>query len=132
MSQIPPRLFEFSRRLLQYERDTGGLGEGCLDTLERVCLPLHEQLAPLISSLGFQTLLARSVTLASREFPFLSTVSGPLRMVGGLSGVAGAVSGVEPADVLDGLATVLAHFIWLLVLFIGENLALRKVREAWP
>ena len=39
---------------------------------------------------------------------------------------------VEPTQVQEGIGAVLANLIGLLDTFIGEDLALRLVREAWP
>jgi hypothetical protein len=132
MSQIPPRLSDFAQRLLRHEADKGDESSGFAGALDRACGALHDRLAPLISSAGFQTLIGRAVQLASRDFPFLATVTFATNTRCSLSGLPGALEGRAPDEVADALTAVLAHFIWLLVIFIGENLGLRKVREVWP
>lgn len=132
MSQIPPRLFDFAERLLRREAEQGDDPQGFAGALQRACGALHEQLAPLISSTGFQTLMARALKLASRDFPFLATVTVATHPGGCLSGVPDVREEQRPDDMAEALTAVLAHFIWLLVIFIGENLGLRKVRDAWP
>jgi hypothetical protein len=49
-----------------------------------------------------------------------------------LEGLQASVRDQDPAVVREGLASVLAQFIWLLVTFVGETLALRLIHEAWP
>ncbi len=134
MSEIPPRLFDFARRLLRREldKDKDGASSGFIGAVDQACGALHERLAPLISSAGFQTLFGRAVQLASRDFPFLSSVTVAANTRCSLSGLPVAAQGRAPEEVADALTAVLAHFIWLLVIFIGENLGLRKVRELWP
>ena len=132
MPQRPPeRLYDFARRLLWREAEIAGQGEIAVG-FESACRSLHDRLAPLISSSGFHTLLARSLRLAVRDAPFLAGVRISANDDCALSGLGGAVEPRDPAEVADGLTMVLAHFMWLLVIFIGENLGLGKVREIWP
>jgi hypothetical protein len=100
--------------------------------MERVCQALHTQLAPLVSVAGFNALIGRAATLAAREFPFLAGIGAITAPNCSLDGLRQAVAGHEPAEVADALVAILAHFLWLLVIFIGENLGMRKVHEAWP
>ena len=133
MPQRPPeRLSDFARRLLRHEAETAGHANDIAVGFERACRALHDQLAPLISSSGFHTLLARAVRLAARDAPFLASVSISTNGDCALSGLAGTTEKPDPAEVADALTMALAHFMWLLVIFIGENLGLRKVREIWP
>jgi len=136
MSYIPPRLSEFARRVLlsEADKDTGTSDRsiGFISALDRACVALHDRLAPLISSAGFQTLMGRAVQLAGREFPFLAQVTVATNTRCSFSGLPLAVEGRTPEEIVDALSAVLSHFIWLLVIFIGENLGLLKVRELWP
>jgi hypothetical protein len=132
MSQVPPRLFDFARRLLRCEAEKGDASAGPAEAFDRACGALHDRLAPLISSSGFQALMGRALQLASRDFPFLAAVTVVPRLGCSLAGMPQAVQGRAPEEVTEALTAVLAQFIWLLVVFIGENLGLRKVREVWP
>ncbi len=100
--------------------------------MERVCQALHTRLAPLISAAGFNAPVGRAVKLAAREYPFLAGTSAITKPNCSFDGLRQAAEGREPADVADALVVILANFLWLLVLFIGENLGLRKVHEIWP
>jgi len=117
---------------LRHEAENAGGVDELAAGFQRVCRVLHDRLAPLISSSGFQTLFARALRLAARDFPFLAGVTIATNGDCALSGLPVATDTRDPGEVADAFAAVLAHFIWLLVIFIGENLGLRKVREAWP
>jgi len=133
MSQHPPeRLSDFARRVLRHEAESAGHADEPVAGFERVCRALHVKLAPLISSAGYHTVLARALRLAARDFPFLTGVSISSNGDCALSGLPAAFDTRDPGEVANALAAALAHFIWLLVIFIGENLGLRKVHEAWP
>jgi hypothetical protein len=130
----PPALAEFARRLVQHEAERVGRPHDLAAGLQSTCEALHARLSPLISALGFQTLFARAITLAAREFPSLSTVS----VIAGESDC--ALSGLAPPEEApttedgadDAGVAVLAHFLALVVLFIGEDLGLRTIRDVWP
>ena len=133
MLQRPPeRLSDFAGRLLRHETESAGRADELAAGFERVCRALHDQLAPLISSSGYQTLFARALTLAARDFPFLAPVSISSNGDCAVSGLAGVTETRDPSEIADAFTAVLAHFMWLLVIFIGENLGLGKVREIWP
>jgi hypothetical protein len=132
MSQSPPeRLLDFARRLLRHEAERAGGEDEVVASFQRVCSALHDRLAPLISSSGYHTLFTRALKLAARDFPFVAGVSIATNGDCALSGLQAADTR-NPSEVADAFTAVLAHFIWLLVIFIGENLGLRKVREVWP
>jgi hypothetical protein len=130
----PPALAAFARRLVHHEADRVGRPHDLAAGLQSTCAALHARLWPLISALGFQTLFARAITLAAREFPRLATVTvtadGADCVLSGLAPPAEARATGDGAD--DALVAVLAHFLALLVLFIGEDLGLRTIRDVWP
>ena len=132
MTDLPPSLADFARRLLLHEVGGSQRTQDLADAMERACQALHSQLAPLVSAAGFNALLGRAVKLAVREFPFLAAIGGITTPNCSFEGLRQAAEGREPADVADALVAILANFLWLLVIFIGENLGLRKVQEVWP
>jgi len=132
MTHLPPSLAEFARRLLLHEAGEGQRTEDLANAMERACQALHAQLTPLVSGAGFNALLGRAVKLAARDYSFLAATSVITNPTCSFDGLRQAAEGREPADVADALVAILANFIWLLVLFIGENLGLRKVHEVWP
>lgn len=132
VNQLPPSLADFARRLLQHEVGNSGSAGDLVAAFERACQALHSRMAPLISPAGFGALIERAVKLAARDFPFLGGTNAPVAANCSVDGLRHVAEGREPAEVADALAAILANFIWLVVIFIGENLGLRKVREVWP
>lgn len=102
------------------------------DAAERAYQKLCQRLAQLVTMAGSHALLARALHLARVEFPFLEGVRPCPPPEFCLEGVRERVRGVEPTMAQHGLASILASLIGLLVTFIGEDLALRLVRDVWP
>jgi hypothetical protein len=95
----------------------------------RVCDKLRISLTRLAGAEGFASLLRRSLALARMEVPALNRVTvRPDCSMDGLETLAAdeADGGAEAAGALA------AHLLGLLVIFIGESLMLRLVREGWP
>jgi len=132
MRPVPPPLTDFARRLFVHEAGEQQRTEDFVDAIERVCQALHTRLAPLVSTAGFNALVGRAVKLAAREYPFLMAIGAITMPNCSFAGLRQAAEQHDPAEVADALVAILANFIWLLVLFIGENLGLRKVHEVWP
>ncbi len=103
--------------------------EALLDAAEHACQKLCQRLAQLITVVGYRALLARALHLARGEFPFLEGVRAE---DGGFDGLRAKTEDVEPATLRAALTTVLGSVIGLLSTFIGEDLAVRLVRDVWP
>jgi len=95
-----------------------------------VCEKLRPQLAALMGNVGFQALLTRSLVLARTEIIWLRAVQ--VRADGSLQGVEEQRVRLAPVEFLEGRVVLVARLLGLLGTFIGENLTLRLVREAWP
>ena len=136
MPEMPPAAQVLARRVLRHE--AGGRAEpvALAEAAERADARLRERLASLIGQTGYTTLVARAVRLAQAEVPALEGVSVDALATGaegGLRGVREFVRGVGDAGAAEaGLSAILAHVIGLLGTFIGEDLALRLIRDAWP
>lgn len=95
---------------------------------QRIMVRLHDGLWKLIGSTGFDVLVARSLVLAQKDDPILARTS---------AGHGGLLPGLEDtardADALQrGGVAIVTHFVELLVTLIGEDLAMRLVRDVWP
>jgi hypothetical protein len=94
-----------------------------------LCVRLHERLQPVFGSVAVDALFGRAVHLAADEFPWLREA--------GLEARPCQTDGIEklehldPGTIEEGLATVLAHDIDLLIGFVGEDLVLPLVQQAW-
>jgi hypothetical protein len=94
------------------------------------CEKLRPKLATLMGNAGFRALLSRALALAKAEVPWLRAVQ--VKADGTLEGVDEQHAQLDPDELFEGRVVLLAQLLGLLVAFIGENLTLRLVREAWP
>ena len=133
MPQISPAARSLARRALLHE--AGGRAEpaALAEAADRADARLRERLADLIGTTGYTALVARAVRLAQAEVPALKGVTVDAGVEGSLHGVrALALTSDDPTVAEAGVTALLAHVIGLLSTFIGEDLALRLVRDAWP
>jgi len=133
-AEVSPAARALARQVLLHE--AGGRPEpaALAEAADRAYARLHGRLAGLMGQTGYTLLVARAVRLAQAEEPVLVGVTVDAWAEDGLRG-AGAFALAtrdDPGAAADGLAAILARIIGLLVTFIGEDLALRLVREAWP
>lgn len=95
-----------------------------------LCTRFRGRLQPLFGSTAVDTLFLRAVYLATAEFKWLDRVVPKTQDLC-------AVDRIPSVDVLElgvlenGLAAVLAHNIELLSGFVGEDLVLPLVQQAW-
>jgi hypothetical protein len=109
------------------ELELGGDEQGSA-AAQRILLRLHHQLAELIGSAGFDVLLARSLALAQRAHPALARITaGPNGRLEGLPDF-----GREGARLDAEMLAIVCHFVELLVTLLGEDLAMRMIRDMWP
>jgi hypothetical protein len=99
---------------------------------ERAYTDLVRVLAAVIGDLGVQALTDRTLHLAKREFAWLIPPPEPGDAQEYFAHVVASLKRQEPAVATDAAAAVFATFLELLATFIGESLAARLVRQAWP
>ena len=98
---------------------------------ERVCKKLSWRLARLVTVEGYRALLDRSLHLGRDRFPILAEMSAgaePDACFGGLRNV----GPVDASTLQSALTEVLAGLFGLVSTFIGDELAIRIVRDVWP
>ncbi len=134
MIEAPPIAHMLARRVLLYEAGGRMEPEALAQAAERADARLKSRLGSLIGQTGYTILVARAVRLARAEVPTLEGVAVDTGAEGGLQGVRAfaLANDGDPRAAEAGLTAILAHVIGLLSTFIGEDLALRLVREAWP
>jgi hypothetical protein len=94
----------------------------------RVCERLRVSLAQFVGADGFTALLRRALALARVEVPALQIAR--VTADGRLEGIEEA--GGEAGSDVEAAITITAHFLGLLVTFVGQSLALRLMRKAFP
>jgi hypothetical protein len=132
MSQSIPQIHELARRLFAVEARRRGQPGGAAETMERVCQRLQQRLRLLIGAGGMYALFARALHLAESEHPWLGVVQMEEHPDCSLKGLQHAAEQRDSEEASKGFASMTANIIWLLVTFIGEDLTLGLVYEAWP
>jgi hypothetical protein len=130
--QATPQLQNLALQLLVHEAKNSPSPAKLAEALEVCCQRLHKRLDSLIGAGGFRALLDRALFLAKKEHPWLKAVG-----IGEYPGcelkvLHEAMNGRKPAEVREAFTIILANVIWLLVTFIGEDIAFGLVEEAWP
>jgi hypothetical protein len=120
----------FAKRLMASEAMADGSSGTDIPAAFRSAEKLRTHLATLMGTGGFRALLARALALASAEVPWLRTVH--VKGDGSLEGPAALHEEVDPGEELEGSIVLLAQLLGLLVAFIGPNLTVRLMGEAWP
>ena len=120
----------FAAHLIAYETSQNKSFETKTPAAFLVVEKLRPDLANLMGSAGFRALLSRSLALANAEVPWLRAVN--VKSGGSLEGLDELKAQVGPDEFLEGRVVLLAQLLGLLVVFIGESLTLRLVRDVWP
>ena len=111
-----------AQQLLTLEGQARVGTDGPADEAARVFERLRVTFARFAGSDGFSSLVRRALALAKADDPSLRQLS---------MGADGLLEGLEQVPD-DAVLAIIAHFLELLVTFVGEPLTLRFVREAWP
>ena len=126
-----PSLRRFVRRAL-FDVAVTDKPEGRPETaFNMLCARLRHTLQPLFGVSAVDVLVARARHVAAQEFPWLSNV---VSIDGSCAADAAARDAIDALDaeaVAEGLAAVLANIIGLLSEFVGEDLVLPLVQQAW-
>jgi hypothetical protein len=132
MTQVPVSLEDFARQLLLRHVNKGARPDDLVGAMEQGCDALRSRLTPLLGISGFDAIFRQAVRLTTNNFPFLATVDPPVGSDCAMDGLRQSGEAHEAKELEDAVIAILANFIWLLIVFIGENIALRKVHEVWP
>ena len=99
---------------------------------DRAYADLARVLAPVIGDIGVSALTDRALHVAQREYPWLVRTHEGAPADRTFSHVIASLKGQDPAVATDAAGAVFAMFLGVLATFIGEPLAARLVRQAWP
>jgi hypothetical protein len=111
-------------RILAFE------GDGDRTALVTVCNKLRSHLGTLVGTIGFRTLLHRSLVIGRREFGNLQKLS--IAEDGTLSGVDKFAGQSTAAQVKEASAALVGQLLVLLETFIGGALTGQLLAEIWP
>ncbi len=124
MEKPSTSILELSRRLLAAEAKARTAADSHEAVL--VCEKLRGALTRLAGAEGFIALMRRSLALARADVPALKDAQ--LGADGCIESLENSVNG----DSTEAGTALTAHFLWLLVTFVGEPIAIRLVSETWP
>src|SRR5688572_17371453 len=131
MTLSPPSLRRFVRRALV---DATGVASPdrtqLASAFDKLCERLHRQLQPLFGATAVNALFVRALHVASADFPWLREIARDHQDPCAADRIA-SVGELEIETVEEALAAVLAHNIGLLNTFVGEDLVLPLVQQAW-
>jgi hypothetical protein len=131
MTLSPPSLRRFVRRALVDATGAAAPDRAQLaSAFDLLCGRLHRQLKPIFGASAVNALFVRAVHVAAGQFPWLREIL-PTDEDPCVSDRIASVGEPEIGTVEEGLAAVLAHNIGLLNSFVGEDLVLPLVQQAW-
>jgi len=128
---IPSTIQQLAHALLLHEADQKPEPEELWMAIEHIYAKLQRRLAELVGQTGFVALFSRALHLARRETPVLAGISIDPRLPNQLQG-SQEFALAHPDDVITSFGRVVAHFIWLLVTFVGEQLSMNLISDIWP
>jgi hypothetical protein len=136
---------DLAQRLLIYEANAVTTSEPLTSTVLRVYEKLRQSLGEFAGTAAFHSLASRALAMASSEIPNLRaaqvSADGALKGLG--HGLGQGLSEFRPQIEIEnnrageqwagdeGVA-VIARLLGLLLIFLGEPITLRLLRDAWP
>lgn len=122
---------DLARQLLEYEADQLLEPQALSIAIEQVAAKFRHRLVDLIGQTGFVALFGRALHLARCEMSILGGISIDADAPNVLQG-AREVALANASDAAAAFSAIIAHFIWLLITFIGEQLGMHLVADIWP
>jgi hypothetical protein len=121
---------DFSERLIAHATRGNKPAETETPAIFLVVEKLRPNLVTLLGNVGFRALLSRALVLTNTEIAWLRAVH--VKADGSLEGLHELEAQLDPEEIAEGRVVLLAQLLGLLVVFIGESLTLRLVRDVWP
>jgi len=127
-----PGMRDLAHRLLTYEAGAGRTSEPMEFATLRVYEKLRQSLSAFAGVAAFESLAFRALAQAKSEAPGLSaarvTADGSLQGLGEFD----PQVGIDKNQTGEDGVILLARLLNLLLIFLGETLTLRLVRDVWP
>jgi len=130
MSRATSPIRDLAQRIMVHEGHEGKSSQVQPTVAFHACEKLRPHLATLMGDAGARALFARSLVIAHSEAPWLRTVH--VQPAGSSKAFEFPEAPVGRAVMAEGERALLAQLLGLLVIFIGESLTLRMVRQVWP
>lgn len=127
MSRPTAKLRNVAKRILTHERQFHGPFTALTPVSFGAIDRLRPHLANLMGTGGVRALLQRSLALSKGDAPWVCTVE-----VNANGSLESREQQLESTKRRESEDVVLAHVLGLMEAFIGENLTMRLIQEAWP
>ncbi len=130
MNRSTPQMRDFAERLIAHgtEENKSSGTRSPADFL--VWEKLRPHLAMLMGNVGVYSLISRALAVSRCGVASLNAVQ--VKVDGSLEGLDELDVQSDPEQFAEGRLVLVTQLLGLLVAFIGEELTLRLVREAWP
>lgn len=129
MNKPTPAMRLLAERVIGFEKRAYKTASSAKPVVAVVCEKLRPELGMLMGNGGFRVLLTRALARATVLEPSLQAAR--VTSEGGLVIESGSTP-VDQKKLEAGSVLLVAELLGLLTAFIGENLTIQFVREAWP
>ncbi len=119
-----------ARQTLAQESNGIESSNGSADACIRASEKLRIEMQRLVGITGYSTLITHAMTLGRMEDPWLESVV--IEPDGSLVWRSDSAQVQDPDPLVSGCETLLARTMELLVIFLGETVTLRLLRNIWP
>ena len=130
MRQSTPQLRQLATRLIAHEARENKSSGTTPPTAFPVCERLRPTLTALVGNTGFGALMSRALALGQEEVAWLRAVH--VKADGLLGGLTERDAELGGEKFLEGRVVLLAQLLGLIGTFIGADLTMQLIRDAWP
>ena len=130
MNRTTPKLRDFAERLVSIGVKESKASASKPPAVFAVFENLRPYLAQVVGDLGFSAVLSRALAITNTEIAWLRAVH--VKPDGSLEGLDELEVKLDPKEIAEGRVVLLAEFVGLLVVLIGERLVLQLVQQAMP
>ena len=130
MQHATPVAHTLAQQVLAHETAQGAPAEPPWNAAVRAVERLRDSFSRFAGVTGFRSILARALTLAQPEAPWLAAVE--VTADGALAGFVEEAQAQDPAASVAGSCALLTQFFGLLHTFVGEALTRRLLADTWP
>jgi hypothetical protein len=131
MANPPAEAVDVARRVLEHEADGSDPADRA-EAVQTVFLRLGDHMRDLLGSRGVVALVGRALNLARRQHRGLAGVTLSTELPATFVGLAEALANETPEGATEAGNSILAHFLHLLIILLGDELAMQPVRTLWP
>jgi hypothetical protein len=132
VTEITPSVARVARRILALEIGGATDPDSVAVAAHTVFQKLSLELSSFIGTGGLHAVVGRALHLAQDDFPFLGSIRTQEHPEPAYAGLQESVQARDIGEVTAGLTALIAAFLHLLSVFIGEDLTLRVAMRIWP